>query len=135
MSELTIGKVAPTHAGEWDSAKIYNIPVIVSHNGSSYFCKRMNCEGIEPGVTAGWTAWWGLCAQKGIDGHEGTDGSSAHIAIDNTPTADGKPSCVIKTWEGNDPSTGQTTPNLYAQTNAIMDALDEIMNGTIDVTR
>lgn len=76
-----------------------------------------------------------LVGDKGKDGTNGTNGTNAHVKIVEGTDADGLPSCVVKTWVGEDESTAQVSPNLIANVSRIEAALNEIMNGTIDVTR
>lgn len=101
MANYTLGTVAIANKGAYSASLAYEPLNAVTNAGGCFLCKAA-CSGIEPGVTAGWAAYWTAIA-NGIQSialsspSEGTaqctvvmtDGTSQSFSFSTTAIADG----------------------------------------------
>lgn len=64
---------------------------------------------------------------QGEQGPQGEAGPAAHVAMETVTDDDGTTHVYVKTWEGDDSSSAQTSPDLMAACNEVADLLDTIM--------
>lgn len=69
----------------------------------------------------------GETGPQGEQGPQGEAGPAAHVAMETVTDDDGTTHVYVKTWEGDDSSSAQTSPDLMAACNEVADLLDTIM--------
>ncbi len=103
MAQFNLGQVSIVPRGAYNSSSTYNKLDCVLSQGGYFICKVDGTQGIEPGVTSGWTSNWGSTAvgiksvEATADGADvtftfrfsNTTSATATVAIQQTTVADG----------------------------------------------